>query len=114
MANKFDSGRLPENVQPIRPVQKTMSIIRAKRASFIPYNLLAGEKRSGRLRKAHDGAGPKTLSPRLREPWDAGILKRAILAEVPPRVEHSPTEKGASWGKVVGVLPKENLGQPAV
>lgn len=105
-ANNFDSGRIPENARPVCPVQKTISIIQAKWALFILYNLLAGKKRFGQLRKLLDGVSPKTLSLRLKELEEAGILKRTIFAEVPPRVEYSLTEKGASLGKVIGVVSK--------
>jgi DNA-binding HxlR family transcriptional regulator len=37
---------------------------------------------------------PTTLSDRLEELCDAGILRRKSYDEVPPRVEYHPTEKG--------------------
>ncbi|MBI3582105.1 MAG: helix-turn-helix transcriptional regulator [Nitrospinae bacterium] len=100
------SGPIPENLRPVCPVQKTISIIQAKWALFILHNLLAGKKRFGQLRKSLNGVSPKTLSLRLKELEDAGILKREIFAEVPPRVEYSLTEKGSSLGKVIGVVSK--------
>ncbi len=105
-AKNYGSGPIPKTLRPVCPVQKTISIIRAKRALFILYNLLAVKKRFGQPRKSLDGVSPKTLSPRLKELEDAGILKRAIFAEVPPRVEYPLTEKGASLGKVIGVASK--------
>jgi DNA-binding HxlR family transcriptional regulator len=36
---------------------------------------------------------PNTLSTRLQELTDAGLLERDSYDEIPPRVEYSPTEK---------------------
>jgi DNA-binding HxlR family transcriptional regulator len=102
----FDSNQIPESFLPFCPVQKTIAIIQAKWALFILSNLLGGKKRFGELRRSLNGVSPKTLSLRLKELEDAGILKRTIFAEVPPRVEYELTEKGASLGKVIEVMSK--------
>lgn len=39
---------------------------------------------------------PNTLSTRLQELTDAGLLDREAYNEVPPRVEYTPTEKAES------------------
>ena len=40
------------------------------------------------------GASPKTVTTRLRELCEEGILERTAYPEIPPRVEYSLTEKG--------------------
>ena len=39
---------------------------------------------------------PNTLSTRLKELTDSGLLEREAYDEVPPRVEYTPTEKAES------------------
>jgi len=39
---------------------------------------------------------PNTLSTRLKELTDAGLLDREAYDEVPPRVEYTPTQKAES------------------
>ncbi|MFL0575089.1 winged helix-turn-helix transcriptional regulator, partial [Priestia megaterium] len=41
-----------------------------------------------------DGISPKTLSLRLKELENHGIVERKVFPEVPPRVEYTLTEKG--------------------
>lgn len=42
------------------------------------------------------GVAPNTLSTRLRELTEAGLLERDAYDEVPPRVEYTPTAKAES------------------
>jgi DNA-binding HxlR family transcriptional regulator len=42
---------------------------------------------------------PKTLTDRLNEMCELGIIKREAFAEIPPRVEYSLSEKG------IGLIP---------
>jgi DNA-binding HxlR family transcriptional regulator len=42
------------------------------------------------------GVAPNTLSTRLRELTEAGLLDRDAYDEVPPRVEYTPTAKAES------------------
>ena len=50
--------------------------------------------RFNEIQKKLEGISPKTLSETLRQLEAAGIVKREIFAEVPPRVEYSLTEAG--------------------
>ena len=54
-----------------------------------------GSLRFGDLETELDIA-PNTLSTRLRELTEAGLLDREAYDEVPPRVEYTPTEKAES------------------
>ena len=46
--------------------------------------------------EAELGIAPNTLSTRLGELTDAGLLERDAYDEVPPRVEYTPTAKAES------------------
>jgi DNA-binding HxlR family transcriptional regulator len=47
---------------------------------------------------------PNTLSTRLSELTDAGLLEREAYDEVPPRVEYTPTERAEALFPVFGRL----------
>ena len=60
------------------------------------------------IERALPGISPRTLSQRLEELVDHGIITKKAFAEVPPRVEYALTPKGrdfipvlrqmAAWG----------------
>lgn len=47
---------------------------------------------------------PNTLSTRLHDLTEAGLLQRDAYDEVPPRVEYTPTEKAESLFPLFGLL----------
>lgn len=53
-----------------------------------------GPARYGDIEETFDGVSSSTLSTRLDELVDAGILAREQYAEIPPRVEYELTETG--------------------
>lgn len=64
-------------------------------------DLLTGTRRFGELRRSLAGISPRTLTQRLKELEAAGILKRTIYAEIPPRVEYSLTDRGHSLSPIL-------------
>lgn len=77
------------------PIAKTLDVIGTKWTFLIIRDLLIeGTMRFSDLLKSMDGISPKTLSLRLKELEDHGILTRKVFPEVPPRVEYTLTEKG--------------------
>ncbi|MGO4184087.1 winged helix-turn-helix transcriptional regulator [Paenibacillus sp. TAF43_2] len=76
-------------------IGKVLDIIGTKWTFLIIRDLLVEETmRFSELLKSLEGISPKTLSLRLKELEDQGIVSRTIYAEVPPRVEYTITEKG--------------------
>ncbi|MEH7116278.1 helix-turn-helix domain-containing protein [Neobacillus vireti] len=77
------------------PIAKTLDVIGTKWTFLIIRDLLIeGTMRFSDLLKSMNGISPKTLSLRLKELEDHGILIREVFPEVPPRVEYTLTEKG--------------------
>lgn len=58
-----------------------------------------GPARYGDIEEAFDGVSSSTLSTRLDELVEAGILSREQYAEIPPRVEYDLTEIGEELGE---------------
>jgi DNA-binding HxlR family transcriptional regulator len=77
------------------PIVKALEVIGTKWTFLIIRDLLIeGTMRFSELLKSMDGISPKTLSLRLKELEDQGLVSRAVYPEVPPRVEYTITEKG--------------------
>lgn len=78
------------------PIEKTMDVIGGKWTFLILRDILQGTKRFGELQRSLRGISPRTLSLRLKELEEEGIINRTIYSEIPPHVEYSFTEKGRS------------------
>ncbi|MGX4583559.1 winged helix-turn-helix transcriptional regulator [Paenibacillus chitinolyticus] len=77
------------------PIEAALGIIGSKWTFLIIRDLLIdGTVRFGELLKSLEGISPKTLSVRLRELEESGIVVRTVYPEVPPRVEYTLTDKG--------------------
>lgn len=95
-----------------------MLIVGKRWTPIIIRDLVSGKKRFGELERSLGGISPKTLSQRLSELEEWGIVNREIFAEVPVRVEYSLTEKGfglkqiidsmADWGNQWLMQPDES------
>ncbi|MDT3424815.1 DNA-binding HxlR family transcriptional regulator [Paenibacillus forsythiae] len=77
------------------PIAKTLDVIGTKWTFLIIRDLLIeGTMRFSDLLRSMDGISPKTLSLRLKELEEHGVLERKVYPEVPPRVEYTLTDKG--------------------
>lgn len=76
------------------PIQFTLEIIGSKWAILILRELFVGSRRTHEFLDALPGISTKTLTARLRELENYGLVQRQVYPEVPPRVEYSLTEKG--------------------
>ncbi len=75
------------------PVADTAALIGNRWVLLILRDLAEGTKRFGELEKSL-GINPRTLSARLAELEQEGVVARQCYAEVPPRVEYSLTDLG--------------------
>lgn len=77
-----------------------MDIIGSKWTALILRDLVSGPKRFGELERSLSsngrGAGisPRTLSQRMDDLEEHGIVSKHMFAEAPPRCEYSLTQKG--------------------
>lgn len=85
-------------LSPLEPkigcIASAMEIIGNKWTALILRDLTSGAKRFGELEKSLAGISPRTLSQRLTDLEEHGIITKQTFAEVPPRCEYTLTEKG--------------------
>lgn len=86
------------------PIEKTLSVIGKKWTVLILRDLMVGTRRFGELLNSLEGISPKTLSERLKELEEGGVVHRQVFPEIPPRVEYSLTEKGRSLGGILEAM----------
>jgi DNA-binding HxlR family transcriptional regulator len=98
--------------KPLEPhvgcIASAMQIIGNKWTALILRDLFGGPKRFCELEKSVGNINPRTLSQRLDDLEEHGIVTRRSFAEVPPRTEYTLTPKGrdlqpilrqmAAWG----------------
>lgn len=73
---------------------------------LILRDLLGGTRRFTDLLQSLSGISPKTLSERLKELEEDGLITRKAYPEIPPRVEYSLTEKGRSLNGILEAMMK--------
>lgn len=78
------------------PIEFTLSLINGKWKIIILKELSQGPLRYGVLGKRIPEVSSKVLIQHLREMEEDGLIVREVFPEVPPRVEYSLSEKGAS------------------
>lgn len=90
---------------PACPVETTLALIGNKWQVLILRDLsLNGTMRFKELQRSIGKISQKVLTSNLRTMEDAGIVHREVFAEVPPRVEYSLTETGASLKPVLDAM----------
>ncbi|MFI9730480.1 winged helix-turn-helix transcriptional regulator [Streptomyces sp. NPDC052092] len=73
-------------------------------ATLIVRELLGGPLRFTELRDALPGISPHTLTRRLRQFENYGIVTRTAYAEIPPRVEYRITPLGEGLRAVLDAM----------
>lgn len=86
------------------PVARAVGVLDGKWTMLILRELLGGTRRFGELRAALPGISPKTLTDRLRELVDDGLVVRTMYSEIPPRVEYQLTAHGHAAAPVFEAL----------
>lgn len=89
------------------PIYNTFDLIGRKFAILILRNMmLYGHTRFNQFLENVEDINSKSLSQRLRELEEDGLVERKVFPEIPPRVEYSLTEKGKALRPIL-----EQMGQ---
>lgn len=103
--------------QPLEPhigcIASTMEIIGNKWTALILRDLASGCKRFGELEKSVGTINPRTLSQRLDDLEEHGIITKESFAEVPPRCEYTLTKKGEDLVPILQQMAKWGTKYPA-
>jgi DNA-binding HxlR family transcriptional regulator len=103
--------------QPLEPhigcIASTMEIIGNKWTALILRDLTSGSKRFSELEKSVGTINPRTLSQRLDDLEEHGIITKASFAEVPPRCEYTLTRKGEDLVPILQQMAKWGTKYPA-
>ena len=86
------------------PVARAVRVLDGKWTMLVIRDLLEGTRRFSELRSSLAGISPKTLTDRLRELEQHGLVERVMYAEIPPRVEYTLTQKGRTLEPVISAL----------
>lgn len=87
------------------PIEYTLNIIGGKWKLLILYHLMTDRiKRYGELKRCINGITHKMLSTQLKELENTGIVLRKEYPQIPPKVEYSLTEKGATLLPILGMM----------
>ncbi|SEI91076.1 transcriptional regulator, HxlR family [Deinococcus reticulitermitis] len=81
-----------------------MDVLGGRWTTLIVRELLAGARRFSELRRSLVRISPKTLTTRLRDLEERGIVTRTVYAEVPPRVEYQLTPRGEGLGDIIAAM----------
>lgn len=95
------------------PVARAVAVLDGKWTILVVRDLLRGTRRFGELRDSLTGISPKTLTDRLRELEEAGLVTRTHHPEIPPRVEYALTDRGRALEPVVAALGEFGRGMRA-
>lgn len=91
-------------------IDATMSVIEGRWKTVIICKLgVKGPLRFNQLVKEIDGVSPRILTKQLKELEKDGIILRTSYPEIPPKVEYSLSERGASLQPVMQVMAQWGL-----
>ena len=99
-------------------MDEALRLIKGRWKLLILFHLFSGQvRRFSALDRAIPGVSQKMLTQQLRQLEKAGLVRRVIYPEVPPKVEYALTDWGQALCPVLDSLlqwlPAESAGSPA-
>lgn len=86
-------------------IDAALDVVSGKWKGLVLWELHAhGARRFAELRRALPGVSEKMLTQHLRQMEEDGLIHRKVYAEVPPKVEYSLTDAGASLNEALRPL----------
>jgi DNA-binding HxlR family transcriptional regulator len=86
------------------PSRQLLALIGDKWTPIVLYVLGGGTKRYGEMQRHLPDVSKKMLTQTLRALEEAGLVRRTVYAEVPPRVEYDLTALGGDFLEPVTAL----------
>jgi DNA-binding HxlR family transcriptional regulator len=86
------------------PVTATMSMIGGKWKPIVIYAIGDKTRRFGEISARIPGLSRKVLTEQLKQLEEDGLVSRKQYNEIPPRVEYTLTELGASLGEILNSM----------
>jgi DNA-binding HxlR family transcriptional regulator len=85
-------------------VRRTADLLERRWVISVMWASLEGAVRFNEFRQAVQGVPPRTLTERLRELEQAGVLVRQVVDASPPYAEYRLTERGRRLAPVVQAM----------
>jgi DNA-binding HxlR family transcriptional regulator len=96
-----DTLRTTEVRGQLCPVSRAIRLLEKKWTIHIIYELAEGKQRFCHLQGAIGNANARTLSERLKELEEQGLIHRDVVNTIPPWVEYRLTEKGVELYRLI-------------
>ncbi len=92
------AARFPTPEAAARAVEEALRLIKGRWKLLILFHLFGGRvRRFSALDRAIPGVSQKMLTQQLRQLEKAGLVRRVVYPEVPPKVEYALTD----WGQAL-------------
>ena len=85
-------------------VRRAADLLERRHAITILWASTFGARRFNEFRQAVGRVPPRTLTDRLRDLEEAGVLERRVVPASPPYAEYRLTERGRELAQVVQAL----------